>query len=189
MSIMENVLNGKKIAILVANGFEESHMTKLHKNLVTTGAEVKIVSPEKGVVNSWHGNGWGHFFPANAHLSTSMSHHYDAVVIPGGSRHVARLSANPQTARFIRGFMEDNKPVALLDDAPKILADAALLEDRSVIVLEGTKEAVTESGATVIDAMLHVDDMLVSAKEAIEPMIEKFADCIAKYEPEAWEAA
>lgn len=189
MSDLENVLNGKKIAILVANGFEESHMTGLHKNLVITGAEVKIVSPEKGVVNSWHGNGWGHFFPANAHLSTSMSHHFDAVVIPGGSRHVARLATNPQTARFMRGFMEDNKPVALLDDAAKILADSELLKGRTVVAIEDVKGPITEKGVTVDDGQLYVDDMLVTAIEHIEPMIEKFANCIVKYEPEAWEAA
>ncbi|MCR9212411.1 MAG: DJ-1/PfpI family protein [Proteobacteria bacterium] len=189
MSELENALNGKKVAILVANGFEESHMTSLHKKLVTTGAEVKIVSPEKGVVNSWHGNGWGHFFPANAHLSTSMSHHFDAVVIPGGSRHVSRLISDPQTARFMRGFMEDNKPVALIEDAPKILAEASLLEDRAVTVTEDVSEDVSAKGASLIDTDLHVDDMLVTTREAIEPMIERFVECVLKYEPEAWEAA
>ena len=45
MSDLENALKGKSVAILVANGFEESHMTSLHKSLVLTGADVKIVSP------------------------------------------------------------------------------------------------------------------------------------------------
>ncbi|MCF8468299.1 MAG: DJ-1/PfpI family protein [Sneathiella sp.] len=189
MSGLENALNGKTVAILVANGFEESHMTNLHKSLVLTGAEVKIVSPEKGVVNSWHGNGWGHFFPANVHLATSMSHHFDAVVIPGGSRHVNRLISDPQTARFMRGFMEDNKPVALVEDASKILAEAGLLNDRSVTVNDETRDVIEEHGATVVDADLHVDDMLVTGKIEDGTLIEKFANCIMTYEPEAWEAA
>ncbi|MZR30608.1 DJ-1/PfpI family protein [Sneathiella litorea] len=189
MSDLENALNGKSVAILVANGFEESHMTSLHKALVLTGANVKIVSPEKGVVNSWHGNGWGHFFPANAHLATSMSHHFDAVVIPGGSRHVNRLISDPQTARFMRGFMEDNKPVALVEDAPKILAEAGLLEARTVFAEEDIQDILSEKGATAADAEIHVDDMLVTSKFADEALVEKFADCILSYEPEAWEAA
>ncbi|WP_373086809.1 DJ-1/PfpI family protein [Sneathiella sp.] len=189
MSDLENALSGKKIAILVANGFEESHMTSLHKSLVLTGAEIKIVSPEKGVVNSWHGNGWGHFFPANAHLATSMSHHFDAVVIPGGSRHVNRLISDPQTARFMRGFMEDNKPVALDDEAPKILAEANLLNNRTVIANDDDKDVVEGSGATVLDSDLHVDDMLVTGTVESDAFMEKFAGCILNYEPEAWEAA
>tara|TARA_R100000005_G_scaffold96723_2_gene86745 strand:+ start:5558 stop:6127 length:570 start_codon:yes stop_codon:yes gene_type:complete len=189
MNDMENVLNGKTVAILVANGFEESHMTSLHKALVTTGADVKIVSPEKGVVNSWHGNGWGHFFPANAQLELSMSHHFDAVVIPGGSRHVSRLISDPQAARFMRGFMEDNKPVALVQDAARILAEAGLLEGRSVVAPEDAVGTLTEKGVAIHDGELHVDDMLVTGLSADEALVANFADRIVKYEPEAWEAA
>jgi len=189
MSDLENALSGKKVAILVANGFEESHMTSLHKGLIATGAEVKIVSPEKGVVNSWHGAGWGHFFPANAFLPTSMSHHFDAVVIPGGSRHVSRLASDPQTARFMRGFMEDNKPVALFEDAPKILAVAGLLDDRKVVATDDVAGEVSEHGASIEETELHVDDMLVTAKAEIDAMIQKFGECILSFEPEAWEAA
>ncbi|WP_169545292.1 DJ-1/PfpI family protein [Sneathiella aquimaris] len=185
----ENALIGKKVAILVANGFEESHMTGLHKNLVDTGAEIKIVSPEKGVVNSWHDGNWGHFFPANSHLPTSMSHHFDAVIVPGGSRHVARLSADPQTARFMRGFMEDNKPVALFDDAAKIIAVDDLLENRTVAVSDAIKELMVEKEATVTEADIAVDSMLCTGKTEILPLVEKFVECIQSYEPEAWEAA
>ncbi|WP_025898805.1 DJ-1/PfpI family protein [Sneathiella glossodoripedis] len=186
---LENTLNGKKIAILVANGFEESHMTDLHKTLVETGAEVKIVSPEKGVVNSWHNNGWGHFFPANAHLPTSMSHHFDAVIIPGGSRHVQRLASDPQTARFMRGFMEDNKPVALFEEAVKVIAVDDLLEHRSVVAVEGIAEDVKAKDADIVEGELNVDDMLVTGSNNILAVVEKFVSCIQSYEPEAWEAA
>lgn len=186
---LENTLNGKKIAILVANGFEESHMTGLHKPLVETGAEVKIVSPEKGVVNSWHDNNWGHFFPANAHLPTSMSHHFDAVIIPGGSRHIARLSGNPQTARFLRGFMEDNKPVALFDDAVMVLASSELVEGRKVVSSEEAKAKLAEKGAENQDGDLIVDDMLATANNDIAPLVEKFVENIQNYVPEVWEAA
>ncbi len=186
---LENTLNGKKIAILVANGFEESHMTDLHKTLVETGAEVKIVSPEKGVVNSWHNNGWGHFFPANAHLPTTMSHHFDAVIVPGGSRHVQRLSANPQTARFMRGFMEDNKPVALFEEAVKLAAVDDLLEHRQVVAVDTIAEEIKAKDAEIVEGDLHVDDMLVTGCGEILSIVGKFATCIQTYEPEAWEAA
>jgi len=186
---LENTLTGKTIAILVANGFEESHMTALHKTLVETGAVVKIVSPEKGVVNSWHDGNWGHFFPANAHLPTSMSHHFDAIIVPGGSRHVARLFSNPQTARFMRGFMEDNKPVALFEEAVKILAVDGLLEYRKVVAVDSVREELLACDAEAVDGNLAVDDMLCTASEDIMALIEKFATCIQSYEPEAWEAA
>ncbi|MEH6401959.1 MAG: DJ-1/PfpI family protein [Sneathiella sp.] len=186
---LQHTLNGKKIAILVANGFEESHMTGLHKPLVETGADVKIVSPEKGVVNSWHDKSWGHFFPANAHLPTSMSHHFDGVIIPGGIRHITRLSSNPQTARFLRGFMEDNKPIALFDDAVLVLAECGLIEGRKVVSSEEAKVKLDEKEAEHQEGDLFVDDMLVTANNAIEPLVMKFVENVQNYVPEAWEAA
>ncbi|MEH6477665.1 MAG: DJ-1/PfpI family protein [Sneathiella sp.] len=186
---LENTLVGKKVAILVANGFEESHMTDLHKSLVETGAEVKIVSPEKGVVNSWHNGNWGHFFPANAHLPTTMSHQFDAVIVPGGSRHVARLRSNPQTARFMRGFMEDNKPVGLFEEAVKILAFDEVLNRRNVASFEASNEVLTENNADLVEEAIVVDDMLCTATGEILSMIGSFAACVQSYQPEAWEAA
>ncbi len=186
---LENALAGKKVAILVANGFEEAHMTELHKSLVDTRAEIKIVSPEKGVVNSWHDGNWGHFFPANSYLPTSMSHHFDAVIVPGGSRHVSRLCADPQTARFMRGFMEDNKPVALFEDAAKIIAVDDLIADRVVSVSESVQDDVKAKEAELADGELNVDDMLVTGTSQILPLVEKFVECIQNYEPESWEAA
>ncbi len=189
MEQLKNTLNGKKIAILVANGFEEDHMTGIHKSLVDTGAEIKITSPEKGVVNSWHDKSWGHFFPANGHLPQCMSHHYDAVVIPGGERHVARLIGDPQTGRFMRGFMEDEKPVALYDDAAKILAELDLIENFKVTTSEAVAEDVKAKGAVVVENNVVVEGMLVTAINEIEPLIEQFVAAIQSYEPEAWEAA
>ena len=186
---LENTLVGKKVAILVANGFEESHMTDLHKTLVEAGALVKIVSPEKGVVNSWHDGNWGHFFPSNAHLPTSMSHHFDAIIVPGGTRHVNRLSTNPQTARFMRGFMEDNKPVALFDEASKIIAFDGLLDRRNVAAIETIKDELTSNNADLVDEPIVIDDMLCTASGEILPMLVRFVECIQSYQPEAWEAA
>ncbi|MBE7638369.1 hypothetical protein GUA87_16040 [Sneathiella sp. P13V-1] len=186
---LENTLTGKKIAILVANGFEQSHMTDLHKSLVDTGAEVKIVSPEKGVVNSWHNGNWGHFFPANNHLPTTMSHHFDAIIIPGGERHASRLASDPQTTRLMRGFMEDNKPVALFEEAVKIVAVEDFLEHREVVASEADAKLVSEKGAEIVEDNLHVDDMLVTGREDLMAVVVKFVEAVQSYEEEAWEAA
>ena len=53
-------LNGKKIAILVAEGFEQVELTDPRKALDTAGASTSIVSPAKGEVQ-----GWKHFDKAD----------------------------------------------------------------------------------------------------------------------------
>ena len=118
-----------------------------------------------------------------------MSHHFDAVIVPGGSRHVQRLAGDPQTARFMRGFMEDNKPVALFEDAVKIIAVDDLVAHRSVVGVDAIKEDLLAKDAELVEANIFVDNMLVTAAEDILPLVEKFANCIESYVPEAWEAA
>ena len=43
-------LDGKKVAILVADGFEQVEMTKPREALEEAGAETKIVSPKSGQI-------------------------------------------------------------------------------------------------------------------------------------------
>ena len=55
---MSKALLGQKIAVLVANGFQETDMTATQRLLQDTGANVRIVSMDHGLVNSWKDNGW-----------------------------------------------------------------------------------------------------------------------------------
>ncbi len=49
-------LNGKKVAILVADGFEQIELTSPKQALEKAGAVTKIVSPRQTEVE-----GWNHF--------------------------------------------------------------------------------------------------------------------------------
>ncbi|HWC59390.1 MAG TPA: DJ-1/PfpI family protein, partial [Verrucomicrobiae bacterium] len=52
---MENKLNGKKVAILVANGFEQVELTGPKEALEAAGAETEIISPAEKKVRGWEG--------------------------------------------------------------------------------------------------------------------------------------
>jgi protease I len=53
-------LSGLKVAILVADGFEQVEMTEPRKALQEAGADTRIVSPAKNEVQ-----GWNHFDKAD----------------------------------------------------------------------------------------------------------------------------
>lgn len=50
---MERNLNGKKVAILVTNGFEQVEMTEPKRALEQAGAQTFIISPEREQVQAW----------------------------------------------------------------------------------------------------------------------------------------
>ena len=51
---MERRLDGKKIAILVADGFEQVELTEPKAALEAAGATTEIVSPAKNEVQGWN---------------------------------------------------------------------------------------------------------------------------------------
>ena len=55
-------LDNQRIAILVANRFEQVELTEPKKALEQAGATTDIVSPESGKVKGWKETEWGDEF-------------------------------------------------------------------------------------------------------------------------------
>jgi protease I len=121
---MSKSLQGLKIALLVANGFDQNDFTDVQKALIAANASVKVISPDQGLVNGWEGQGWGHHFPVDQVLSTALGADYDMLVVPGGSRSLEKLKTTAHTKRFVNSFINAEKPVAMLCDAVDMLAYA-----------------------------------------------------------------
>ncbi len=119
---MSNTLAGKSIAILAANGFDENQMTEIQRALTTAKAKFKTVAPENGVVNGWQNNHWGHYFPVDAPIGEALGSDYDALVIPGGERAIAKLKTNLHARRIVNHFLEAEKPIAAIGAGVSLLA-------------------------------------------------------------------
>ena len=155
-------LAGKNIAIMVASGFIEEHMTDVQKALIAAGAMTTIVSPEVGVANGWHEGGWGHNFFVDERISDVLPSQYDLLLAPGGVRSTATLAGNAHSRRVLKGMLEANKPVALTDDAATLLIDAEVASGRSVSAPEAAAERLTAAGVTVSNEGVTVDGSLIT---------------------------
>ncbi|MEM7444951.1 MAG: DJ-1/PfpI family protein [Pseudomonadota bacterium] len=166
---MTESLAGKTIALLVANGFEEIEMTEPQKALLAAGAAVKLVSPETALVNGWHGAAWGHYFPVDGALSTQMAADFDALLVPGGHRSIIALAKSAHTNRFLKGFLDGDKPVVLVGDAATLLAGAERAAGRNVVAVDEAAETLSSSGATVDgEATSLVDGSLLTLRGGLE---------------------
>ena len=163
----------KTVAILAANGFEETEMTEPQRGLLAAGATVKLISPEQSLVNGWHGGAWGHYFPVDAPLSSALAADFDALIVPGGERSVQKLMGTPHTQRFLKGFMDGDKPVAVIGGSINLLAAADRAKGRKLAADETTAEALGTAGAETVDQSLIVDGALISARDDVEPDVLK----------------
>lgn len=80
----ESKLDGKRVAILVANGFEQVELTEPRKALEDAGAETHVVSPVEDRVKGWEFDHWGDEVEVDVPLPEAAPELYDALLLPGG---------------------------------------------------------------------------------------------------------
>jgi protease I len=163
---MNKPMTGIKVAVLVANGFDQKQMTGVQRALVAQGASVKIISTDNGLVNGWDGNSWGHNFAVDAMLNTALGVDYDAVVIPGGQRSLDKLKLTAHTKRFIGSFMAAQKPVAVMGDGASLMAQVEMIAGRTVAGSANIQAIAVNAGATwSSDAVCYDGNMMSGACE------------------------
>jgi protease I len=188
----EKRLSGKNVAIIVANGFQETHMTEVQKALTQQGAASAIISNEVGVVNGWHEDSWGHNFFVDSGLNKVLPSQYDALLIPGGERSLQSLGMNAHAKRIVKGMVDSGKPVGVLGRGAILLIAAECIVGRTVTGNEVVEEVVSQAGAIWKgDEAIVVDGALYSSAggEALEAFSDTFVEAIAMGAVEESEAA
>ena len=179
---MEKKLKGKKVAILVADGFEQIELTEPKRALEEAGAKTEIVAPSEHEVQGWNHDEKADSFTVDMPLSRARSDDYDALLLPGGVRNPDQLRVLMRAVEFIDGFFVTGKPVAAICHAPWTLIDAQVLKGRTITSWPSLKSDLINAGARWVDREVVVDDGLVTSREPADlpafnkKMIEEFAE-------------
>jgi len=162
---MAPLLNKKKVAILVANGFEQVELAEPKRALEEAGATTHIVSPETGTVLGWQHTNWGDKFPVDVALNQASADDYDALLLPGGVMNPDKLRMNPKAVQFVHAFFEAHKPVAAICHAPWTLIDAGVVKGRTMTSYPSLRTDLRNAGATWVDQEVVVDNGLVTSRK------------------------
>ena len=159
------MLNGKRVAILVAEGFEQSEMVEPRKALEQAGAETEIVSPAQGEVQ-----GWNHFdktdrFNVDVPVGEADADDYDALLLPGGVANPDQLRTNPKAVQFVKRFFETAKPVGVICHGPWTLIEAGAVQGRTMTSWPSLKTDLQNAGAKWVDQEVVTDRGLVSSRK------------------------
>lgn len=181
---MDKKLNGKKVAILVADNFEQVEMTEPRKALQEAGAKADIVSPVKGQVKGVHHDKPGDKFDVDVDLKSARPEDYDALMLPGGLMNPDTLRMNKDAVAFVKAFFDAKKPVAAICHGPWLLAEAGVAKGRKLTSWPAIQTDMKNAGATWTDAEVIVDNGLVTSRKPDDipafnrKMIEEFAEGI-----------
>jgi len=179
---MDNKLKGKKIAILVADGFEQIELTAPREALEAAGASIEIVSPADKEVQGWNHDEKADVFPVDMPLTRARSDDYDALLLPGGVRNPDQLRQLTRALEFVDGFFATGKPVAAICHAPWTLIDAGVVDGLKMTSWPSLKTDLRNAGADWVDREVVVDKGLVSSRKPADipafnkKMIEIFAE-------------
>ena len=179
---MANKLDGKKVAILVADFFEQIEMTKPRDALKEAGAEVTIVSPKSGQIQGMNHADKGDKFDVDLALDEAKAGDYGALVIPGGTMNPDTLRSTEAALEFTRHFFQAQKPVAAICHGPWVLVDAGVARGRTMTSWPAIQTDLKNAGATWVDEEVVVDNGLVTSRKPDDipafnrKMIEEFAE-------------
>ena len=177
-------LNGKNIAILTENGFEEVELTSPKRALEEAGATVHIISPQEEKVKAWDHDHWSIELPVDTNIADAKCDDYDALVLPGGVLNPDKLRRNTEAVEFAKDFLEAGKPVAAICHGPQLLIETGLLEGREMTSYSSIQTDLKNAGANWHDREVIVDNGLVTSRspddlEAFnKKMIEEIAEGI-----------
>ncbi|HET9745839.1 MAG TPA: type 1 glutamine amidotransferase domain-containing protein [Chitinophagaceae bacterium] len=157
-------LDGKKVAILTENGFEEVELTSPKKALEDAGAEVDIVSPQKGNVKAWNHDHWSIELAVDVNIEDADPNDYDALVVPGGVLNPDKMRANEKCVEFAQHFLQEGKPVAAICHGPQLLIETGMLEGRNMTSYHSVKTDMINAGAIWADNEVIVDNGLVTSR-------------------------
>ena len=177
-----DTLRGKRIAILVANGFEQVELTEPKRALDDAGAITQVVSPENGKVKGWNTKDWGQEISVDIPLEEAKAEDFHALLLPGGVMNPDHLRMNPDAVSFVKDFTDAGKPVAAICHGPWTLIEAGAVQGHSITSWPSLKTDLTNAGAKWEDREVIRDGKLVTSRKPDDipafnrEMIDMFAN-------------
>jgi protease I len=140
-------LDGKKVAILVTDGFEQSELEGPRAALKEAAAATYLISPKNDAVKAWDKVQFGDTIKVDVPLQYADSDDYDALLLPGGVMNPDKLRQLPEAVEFVRAFFEEGKPVAAICHGPQILIEADVVRGRKLTSYPSIKTDLLNAGA------------------------------------------
>jgi protease I len=182
VNLMARKLDGKKVAILVADGFEQVEMTKPREALDEAGAQTKIVSLKPGKIQGMNHADKGDKFDVDLAVKDARPDEFDALMIPGGLFNPDALRSDQNALGFAQHFFREHKPVAVICHGPQVLISADLVRGRKMTSWPAIQVDMRNAGAKWVNEEVVVDNGLVSSRKPDDipafnrKMIEEFAE-------------
>lgn len=174
-------LEGRRIAVLVADGFEKVEVTVPRRAMQVAGAAVDVISLRHGRIRGVNLHEPASRIHVDKTVQEARAADYDALFIPGGFINPDLLRQSSEARAFVHAFADAGKPIASLCHGPWVLASADLLRGRTVTSWPGIRDDLVNAGATWLDEPVVTDRNLLTSRgpQDIVPFVGTLLDHFA----------
>jgi protease I len=158
-------LNGKKVAILAADGVEQVELTEPRKAVENEGAEITLVSVEAGEFQGFNHLDKADTFTADKAAKDVSAADFDALLLPGGVANPDFLRTDEDAVGLVRDFARSGKPIGVICHGPWTLVEADVVKGRTITSWPSLKTDIRNAGGNWVDEEVVVDNGLVSSRK------------------------
>jgi protease I len=155
-------LSGKRVAMLVDEGFEDRELTGPLDALRTAGATVVLVGPARGA--SFTGKRGEATVTSDLAAGDARMRDFDALVIPGGHA-PDKMRMRHAMVDLARDAMDTGKPVAAICHGPQLLISANALRGRTLTCWPSIAIDVKNAGGLYVDKPVVEDGNLITSRK------------------------
>ena len=164
-----------RVAFILADMFEDSEFKVPYDRIRSAGHDVVVVGSEAGT--QVKGKRGEEIVRIDRSIDQVEAHEVDALVIPGGYS-PDRLRADPRMVVFTQEMYNADKPVAAVCHGPWMLAEADVLDGRTVTSWPSIRTDLINAGARWVDREVVEDGTLITSRRPED--LEVFSEAILR---------
>jgi len=179
-------VEGKRVAALIGDGFEEIELTEPRRALEEAGAIVTVVGIDEKSrqrIRGKRGLDEGQVLKAEELVADCTAEDFDAILIPGGTS-PDRIRTDQDVHRFVREFDAIKKPMFTIGHGPQVLISAQIVRGRQVTGVHSIADDIRNAGGLYRDQPTVTDSNWVSTRGGDDisqfnrAMLEKLAAAV-----------
>jgi protease I len=168
-------LSGKRIAILVEDGFEDFELTGPLEALRSAGAAVTIVGPS--AQTEYRGKRGQAVVTSDVAAGSARIQDFDALVVPGGHA-PDKMRMRHAMVDLVHDAMVAGKPVAAICHGPQLLISANVLRGRTLTCWPSIAIDVKNAGGLYVDKPVVEDGNLITSRKPDD--VPMFSEAIVR---------
>jgi len=162
---MSQELKGRRVAILVTDGFEQIEMTSPREALENAGAKCVLISNKEGEVQGFEYHDKQDRFKVELSLAKADPNDFDAVLLPGGVINADALRMEKKAQQFVQEMDRAGKPLMVICHGGWLLVSAGLVKGRTITTWPTLQDDIRNAGGMWQDREVIRDRNWVSSRK------------------------